>query len=328
MYLGVPESRPLAGLSTRRGLLLTSLVLYGACGCGGGYVSSPYEPHVPTAEEAEWDRLHAAEEAGNPDEALAGFDAMCRRRPPYPRACYDRSRLLFELGRHAEAREASVSYITGFPDHALAPTAAKRLGRHYAESGRVAEGVSALTDLARAVDGTDAEDSVRYEIARLHRAAGDLAAEAAALEPIVAMGRWDSQLWNDSIWRLIEVRSEQGDRAEEERLLEELIGTRESSYLIGSYTTGYHDDAMLRLGRLRLDGGRVDEAYDVFIELSRWDESRARDDGLLWAARTRLAQGRERDACKLLGRLLEKMPDASCNRDARQLFDTTGCEAR
>lgn len=313
-----------AMISARYLLLVATTTLF-IGGCGGGYVSSPYQPHVPTAEEAEWDRYHAAEEEGSADEALAGYDEMCRRRPPYPRACYDLSRLLFELERFAEAREASTSFIVEYPEHALAPTAAKRLGRHYAEAGRIAEGVAALTDLARTVDGTDAEDSVRYEIARLHRAAGDLAAEAAALQPIVAMDRWDSQLWNDAIWRLIEVRSEQGDRAAEERLLEELLDTRESSYLIGSYTTGYHDDAMLRLGRLRLDDGRLDEAYDIFIELSRWDTSRERDDGLLWAARARLAQGRERDACKLLGRLLEKMPDASCHRDAKRLFATSGC---
>lgn len=311
-----------------RAQILVLGALAATVGCGGGYRSTPYEPSTPDPQKAEWDRYHAAERDGRTDEALAGYEAMCRRDAPYPRACYDLSRLLFELERRAEAREATVAFVTRFPESALAPTAVKRLGRHYADSGRLEEGVAELHGMARQVAGTDVEDSVIYEIARLHRKAGQLEAEARELERIVAMERWNSQLWNDAIWRLAEVRGEQGDPAAEERVLKRLLASRESSVLIGSYTTGYHDDAMLRLGQLRLEQGRTDAAYDTFIELSRWKTSRARDDGLLWAAKTRLAQRRVDDACALLARLLERMPDASSAREAGKLFESSGCSVR
>jgi TolA-binding protein len=312
------------------GLVLLALAWLAAslCGCGGGYRPKPHEPYEPTDEEAEWDRHHQAEKDGRFDEALAGYDAMCRRDEPYPRACYDLSRLLFELERFAEARAAALAFVGRFPDNALVQPAAKRLGRHYAEAARIDEGVTELGRLASKVAGSDAEDTVIYQIARLHREAGRLDAEARELERIVAMGRWNSQLWNDSIWRLAEVRGEQGDPAAEERLLEQLLDSRESSVLIGSYTTGLHDDAMLRLGRLRLERGRADEAYDTFVELSKWKTSRERDDALLWAARARIAQGRDADACELLERLLDEMPDASAVREARQLHSASGCEPR
>jgi TolA-binding protein len=304
---------------------VAALILFSLCGCGGGFRDTPYEPSQPTAEEAEWEGVHAAERDGKLEEALAGYSAMCDRDSPYPRACYDLSRLLFELERFAEARDASIAFVSRFPDHALVQPAVKRLGRHFAETARTDEGAAELERLAAAVAGTDAEDSVIYEIARLHRGAGLLEAEARELARIVAMGRWNSQLWNDSIWRLSQVRAEQGDPVAEERLLLELIDSHESSNLIGSYTTGLHDDAMLRLGQLRLEQGRTDEAYETFIELSRLETSRERDDGLLWAARVRIAQGRSEDACKLLRRLIERMPDSSAHREAVELFSSAGC---
>jgi tetratricopeptide (TPR) repeat protein len=303
----------------------SALLVLLATGCGSGYQAPAYEPSTPTPEEAEWDRLHALEEAGSSDEALAGYERLCGGDPAYPRACYDLSRLLFELERYDEARQASLAFVTRFPEHALVQPAVKRLSRHFAEQPRIAAGVGVLTDLAAGVKGTDAEDTVIYEIARLHREAGDTDAEVRALRRVIKMGRWQSQLWNDSIWRLIEIRGEQGDKAAEERLLEEVLEARESSWLIGSYTQGIQDDAMLRLGRLRLEDGRVEAAYDLFIELSEWETSRARDDGLLWAAKTRLSQGRTKEACKLLLRLLKKMPDASSHREAAELQLSIGC---
>jgi len=304
---------------------MTTLIF---CGCGGGYQSKPYQPSTPSAEEVEWDRYHAAEKAGRADEALAGYEGMCQHEPTYPRACYDVSRLLFELERYTEAVDATIGFVTRFPDNPLVQPAVKRLGRYFADNSQVDHGTTTFEQLALAVKDSDAEDSVIYEIARLYRGAGRLDDEARELERIVAMGRWNSQLWNDSLWRLAELRAEQGDAAAEERLLEKLIDSDESSNLIGSYTTGLHDDAMLRLGELRLEQGRVDEAYDTFIELSRLQTSRGRDDGLLGAARVRIAQGRTADACKLLGKLLDKMPDASCHRDAQRLYDMTGCGNR
>ena len=138
-------------------------------------------------------------------------------------------------------------------------------------------------------------------------------------------GRWGSQLWDNAIWRLIDLRGEQGDHAAEERLLHELLDTREESRVIGRHNSPYHDDALLRLGQLHLERDEYQAAYRLFMELWRWETSRLRDEGLLWAAKTRLEQGRTRDVCRLLERLIKKVPDGAAVREARQLVGTVGC---
>jgi hypothetical protein len=302
-----------------RALALGALLAALSGACGAAVEETEYFPSTPSPAEAEWERYHALERAGGFDEALAGYRAMCEGTPPYERACYDLSRLLFELDRHAEGRAATASFLTGFPENPLAQPAVKRLSRHHVDSGTVPAGIGVLGELADAVRGSDAEDSIRYQLARLHREAGHQGAEARELQRILKAGRWESQLWDDAIWRLIEIRREQEDQAAEERLLRKLLDTREESRLIGSHNSPYHDDALLRLGQLRLEQGEEQAAYRLFMELWRWETSRMRDDGLLWAAKVRLAQGRTRDACKLLGRLIEKVPDGGAVREARDL---------
>lgn len=278
-------------------------------------------------QEIAWEAHHAEEEAGRLDGAIAGYREMCEAGKPYPRACYDEARALFDAGRTAEARAAAQEFIAGHPSNALAPVAAKRLSRSYAEEGEAAVGVAALGELARRTAGKDVWDSIQYEIARLHRSLGDREGERAALERVVDRGRWSSQLWDDSLWRLVELAAALGDRGRERRYLERLVASRERSRLVGSYASGYHDDALLRLGRLSLEEGRLDEAYRWFMELARWKTSRMRDDGYYWAAQVRLRQGRAEDACGLLRSLIEKIPGSGSEDEAVELMREAGCRA-
>jgi len=288
---------------------LLTLVFTLALGCGAAVDHDEYVPSQPSPAEVEWERCHQLERDGQTVDALACYQSQCAATPVYERSCYDRSRLLYAAGRTAEGRAATAEFLVRFPGNPLCQPAAKRLGRDYRTAGAYDAGAAELGRLAAATAGTDAEDSIRYELARLHREAGQLEAEVSELEAIVELGRWESQLWDDALWRLIEIQREQGRPSEEERLVRKLIATREEARLIGRHNSPFLDDAQLRLGQLLLERGEHRAAYRAFMDLWGWETSRMRDDGLLWAAKTRIEQGRTKDACKQLGKLLDKIPD-------------------
>lgn len=299
------------------GLLLAALV---AVACGPAH-----RPYTPTPEETAWDGHHAAENAGDTAAAEEGYRSMCEAEEPYQRACYDLARMLFDTGREDEARLAAAAYIAGDPEGALAPVAAKRLGRSFADAGEWDAGITELERLAAEVKGSDAADTLLYEVARLNRKAGRIDGEAAALARLVdGTGRWESQLWDNAIWRLCEIRREQGDHAAEKKRLRQFLDTREKARVLGSYASPYHDDALLRLGQLKLEQGRLGRAAELFDELAAMETSRLRDDGLLWGARARLEKGNEGKACRLLRRAV-RIPAASAARSARELAATVPC---
>ncbi len=296
-------------------------------GCGHLPPHGAYTPRRPPPEELRWEELHRAERAGRLEEALRGYREMCSAQEPYPRACYDCTRVMFELGPLEAARRRSAEFLARFPDEALAPAAARRLARSYVETGEIDRGVAEIERLVEETEGGEVDDSLIYELARLHREAGRREAEAAALDQIASRGRWQSQLWDDSLWRLAEIRREQRDKRAEQRRLEQLLDAREESRLIGSYDSPYHDDALLRLGELKRERGDLEGALEAFELLAGWETARLRDDAMLEAARLRLDQGRREECCDLLEELIEKMPESVGAREAGELAERIGCPA-
>ncbi|HUT79137.1 MAG TPA: hypothetical protein VM285_15675, partial [Polyangia bacterium] len=268
--------------------------------------------------------VFALEQGGRTTEALEGYRALCEREPPSARACYDRSRLLFESGAVEAGRTASAAFLRRFPGSALAQPAVKRLARSWADAGDEAGGIAALGILAAELAASGAGDSIDRELARLHGRAGDVAGERAALERIAARGRWGSQLWDDAVWRLCVLAREQGDASGEERQLRRLVDSFEPSRLIGTSTSPYHGRALLRLGVLRAERGFPDDALALLLQLGELETSRQRDDALFEAARIRLARSDLPGACALLARVVA-IEDASAARRARSLHSEAGC---
>jgi tetratricopeptide (TPR) repeat protein len=301
---------------------MSVLGLIAIAGCGP---ASEYVPAGFTPAEAEWEKHHAEERAGDLGAAAEGYRAQCEADPAFPRACYDRARILFDMGRTAQAREDAVRFAVAHPENALAPVAVKRLSASYAAAGEAGAGVAALEELAARTKGTDVWDSAMFEVARLHRTSGDAEGEARSLEKVVGQGRWGTQLWPDAVWRLVEIASARGDREEEVRLLEKLVAAREESRLIASYDTKFHDEAYLRLGRILLDQGKLEPAYATFMKLAAWESSRMRDDGYYWAAVVRMRQGRVADACALLHVVCDDLPWSSSLDEAVGLMREARC---
>ncbi len=301
-------------------LVCTGLLI---AGCGSG---TRYTPPGFTPQELEWEGYHEEEKAGRLDEAADGYESMCLADPPYRRACYDHARVLDKAGEKLLCAQSAASFVSRFPGDALAPTGVKLAGRCYLDMERAQDGIAALEELAADVKGKDAWDSVVYRIAKLHRSAQDTESEEHALEKIVNKGRWESQLWDNSIWRLIEISGERGDIETERRRLKKFLDSRERSYLIASYNFRHHDDALLRLGKIYFQENQLEKARALFMELAKWKTSRMRDDGYLWAAKTRLRQGKQGKACRLLARIIEKMPAANTMKEAIELARTSGCD--
>ena len=304
---------------------IASVVCIGlfVAGCGSG---TRYTPPGFTPQELDWERYHDAEKAGRLDEAAEGYESMCLADPPYRRACYDHARVLDKAGKKLLCAQSAARFVSRFPGDALAPTGVKLAGRCYLDMDRADDGIAALEELAADVKDKDAWDSVVYRIAKLHRSRKDTDSEERALEKIEKKGRWESQLWDNSIWRLIEISGERGDIETERRRLEKFLDSRERSYLIASYNFSHHDDALLRLGEIYFQENQLEEARALFMELANWKTSRMRDDGYLWAARVRLRQGKNGKACRLLAKIVEKMPAANTRKEAIELAGTAGCE--
>jgi tetratricopeptide (TPR) repeat protein len=282
-------------------------------------------PYAPTPEETEWERCRAFEKQADFDKADACLSEMCGENPPYVRACYDRSRMLFEIDRGDSAREAAAEFIESFPDDALAPTAVKRLGRSYADKEEWEQGFSMFEKLEKSTKGTEVCDSVLYTYAELLGKAGRVAEEAKVLERLVrSHGRWNSQLWDDAMWRLINIYRKREDFQAETSALRRFLKTRKKSYLIGSYNSSYYDDALLRMGYIALEKKDYEEACELFNELGGSETSRLRDEGRIGAAEVEIELGNRLEACGLLKKVIE-MSAASSRRRAEKLSKSLGC---
>jgi tetratricopeptide (TPR) repeat protein len=279
------------------------MLAFVAMDCGGHRRRAD---HVHDDEEAKWDIHHEAERAGRIEEALAGYWAMCQRTPAFVRACFDYARLTFEVEPIREARKITRKTILRFPNDALCQSAVKRLRRSYRDE--LDAGIRELGRLAKETEGKGVHDTVLFEVARLARSADDPERESGTLLKLVSRyDRWESQLWDDAVWRLIEIYRDTKERSAEKKWLRKLLDAREKSALIGSYNSPYHDDALLRLGEIQMAENRQEEALATFMELGRDKKSRLRDEGLLGAARVREALGDTAEACRLLRKIIVEL---------------------
>jgi len=272
----------------------------------------------------EWDRVHDMAQQGRTDEALAGYLSLCEGHA-MARACYDHARLLFEAGKEAEGRTRTLAFVRAYPQHALVQPAVKRIARSYRSAGEQNEGIDVLERLAEEVKGSESWDTIEYARAGLFRSIPDLEGERAVLMRVVDAGRWGSQLWDNAIWRAVEIARAQKKPDEEKKLIRRMLDAREESRLIASYHSPHYDDGLLRLGVLYEEEGNVDKALSTWRELIRWKTSRLRDDALLRTARLFKQQGDMRQACRHLQRLLDEMGDSSSAREARKLRVDWGC---
>ncbi len=305
----------------RRAFLYLSLAGCAVC-------CRPHAPHLVdprSPEEKRWDEIHDLENEGRVNDALDGYLSLCNESPSYTRACFDRARLLFEVGDVEKARTLAVELISRYPNGPFTLSAVKRLARSYLDGNAIKAGRMVMTALAKPLKDTEIWDTLVFEAAHLAREEKDVEGETFELTRLVNQsGRWQSQLWDDAVWRLAEINRQTGRTDEEVRWLTKLKDAQESSRLIGSYTSPFYDDALLRLGEIHLSRNDFDRARIEFGTLSQLSTSRKNDDGLLGLARVDLAEGRILDACAKLAEVQRQ--DGSAKRRASKLWVREGCE--
>ena len=285
--------------------------------------------YVPTVDEAAWEAAHDAENLSDREAALRGYTRLCERPEPYVRACLDSVRLRFKLRPIEEARLSAIEFITRFPDEGYAQSAVKRLARSFSKNDEYEEGFSTLTALSDKVRKTEIRDTVLYETARLARKFGDGKSEENILKLLVKeYGRWESQLWDDAVWRLSEIARDNANREAEKKWLRTLLNVQQDSWLIGSYTTPFHGDTLLRLGYLLLGESKPTEALTLFEQAVELRGSRVVDEALLGAAKAHIALGQKSAACRTLAKVLSRDTSKRYLNQARTLELSLRCISR
>ena len=306
-------------------------VARGAARLGAMLLFVACRPHAPkvadprSAEERDWDAAHALEREAKFEAAAAGYRALCERPIPYVRACFDFARLLYRLRSPEAAREVSVRTLLQYSEEGFAPSLIKRLAQSWLDTGEETAGIAVLEKLAEQLRDTESFDTVLFEAARLARHVGDAAAEERLLKRIImSYDRWESQLWDDSVWRLSKICREDKRTDDELQWLDLLLAARESSRLLGSYNSPYHDDALYRAAEIRMLRGDIKDAYRLFVELSKLSSARLSDEGLVGAAAAAEAMGRISEACDLLMKAVKK--DESAKREALRAAEMLQCK--
>lgn len=277
--------------------------------------------------EAEWERCKQNEKLKNAQWVESCYGRLCDSPAPdsLPKACLSRVKWLFKNEEDAKARDLSVKFIEQHSNSAHAQSAVKKLTSSFLIQEQAAEGVNVLQNLARKVKDSEVHDTVLFALARLYRELGQPRDEEKTLRIITEVyNRWDSQLYDDAVWRLCQLLAAEQRTDEESTLLQGLLGSRETSLIIGSYNSPYFDDALLRLGQIAFEKDRYERANKYFMELSKIESSRLRDDALLWAARTWFAAGHGTKGCELLERV-RNIPGASAGKEAVELAKSRGC---
>ena len=293
--------------------------------CGAPERVSVYHPSALTAAEREWNKVHALEDTGDYRGAAAQYAALCNGKEQYPRACYSECRALLEIPDIPTALTCARDFLIKHPNYALAPSLVRKVANSFGSNSQYLEGADWLAGLLEAVRQTDVWDSIQFERARLFREAGMTPLEEDALNHVVELGRWGSQLWDNALWRLIEIQHAYGNDQKEETLLLQMLSRKVESRLIASYNSPYYDDALFRLGALYRRRNELNKAYSAFWRLSTWDTSRLRDDALLQCAEIKRDTDEPQKACSLLKRLITEFAESSSVRKAKKLSDTWGC---
>jgi hypothetical protein len=228
-----------------------------------------------------------------------------------------------------QGRAAALFTIEKFPDAAGVPSLAKRLAESYESGEQLERGAADFEGLAEATQGTEACDSVLWELARLRQRQGRTDAQKLALEKLVALhGRWTSQLWDDAVWRLAELAREEGDIETQTHWLKTLLKARRKSWLLGSYASAYDDEALLALATVYWDKGETAKAFRTIKKLRKHEHSRLRDDAAVQEAIWRHERAEIERACEAVMFVVQEMPSANQWRRAWQLAQQWKCSRR
>ncbi|MBN2802187.1 MAG: tetratricopeptide repeat protein [Deltaproteobacteria bacterium] len=271
-----------------------------------------------------WNGAFQIEKNGDTQKSAEEYKKLCYENK-YPRGCYDYTRVLFKLNQNDKAVEESIKFVGSYPDETLVQPAVKRLTRFFTATEKYDQAIEVLNKLEKLTFNKEAYSSVIYQKANVYKQQNSYDNEKRELYKIIALDRWGSTLWDNSMWRLINIENELQNSLKEIELIKQFLSAIESSKLIGSYNSSYFDNALLRLGNIYLENDKLDDAYKSFMELSSWSSSSLADDALLEAAKIEKLQNKLDKSCNTLEEIITRYSKTVIEKKAKQLFIEWNC---
>ncbi len=120
-----------------------------------------------------------------------------------------------------------------------------------------------------------------------------------------------SPLQDDGLFAGARLAHRLGRTALAASMLETLVSSHRSSWILGRYDSDLMDDALWELAAVRMDQHMPEEALEVLdLLISRYPASRLVDDALHMAAKILDGRGDRSGACRKYSRLLRLRPDS------------------
>jgi hypothetical protein len=267
------------------------------------------------ADHARYLAARALASAGNLADAATRLRAIADASPPLEDSAEAALAICeMQIARSDPAGwDALLDVARRFPSSGIARPAFRRFLAHQDETNGPQATLALLERLAPALDRTDLAETVAYETA-LHLAT--LGQDARARDAFLAMTkRWtyfNGSYWDDGLYRVSLLDEKLGDFAGATQVLDQMLGERTSSWIMGTYERPRYEPAMVRLCALARDHfhdrPRARACFDrLYRELTT---SELRDDALWEEARLFREDGDSASSCARLATLVHDFPDS------------------
>ncbi len=141
---------------------------------------------------------------------------------------------------------------------------------------------------------------------------------AISLLDVLQKSHPDSPRRDEALWMAANYSREARDLPRAIRFLEQLLNTRESSYIFGEYNSQWLDDAQLMLGDLHMEQNQEKKAIRAWTDLERlFPHSRLRDRAQLRLLHLHRDRGNSTAACAAARKLLKDHPRSRFAGEAR-----------
>lgn len=268
------------------------------------------------------------ERDGHLDEARATYERIVNATPPGPRlvrAAVAAAQILIEQGRETEGYARLVDVAKKHPEHGDARTALLRVMQHEEESGGLPAVLAFLKREQPAFVKTELEVFFDYQIAKTIADRGDI---TTARDLFIAHARAHpyplGPYTDDAFTRAADIEVELGHPKEAIALLKEMLSTLEHSEKPGSYERPRYPEGQWKIAVIYRDhlhdhAAARKEFHRLFTD---HEHAKQRDDALWEEAKLAVADGDPGDACDLVEKIIEELPDSRYIRCSRELCKT------
>jgi TolA-binding protein len=248
------------------------------------------------------------------EQALGLYDRLSKEEGERaPRAALEAAEMESRLGNEKRAEQRLLDAVRRHPNSGPAERA---LRQHLARVRQRSGPAAALSEVSRLLvelAGSELDERLRYDRARLHDESGRSAeARDAYLDTARRHPYPEGALWDDALYRAAECEERLGRARQAVAILERLLAEREQAHLSGSYERSRYAQARFKIAELYRDAlGDPGRARREFRRV--WDEhptTLLRDDALFEEALIAAAGSDQEGTCAPLSLLVDGARDS------------------